>query len=37
MGYNQIMSGAIEIIGTQLTNALRALNVNFIMGGQSTS
>jgi hypothetical protein len=37
MGYNEIMSGAIEITGTQLTNALRALNVNFIMGGQSTS
>jgi hypothetical protein len=31
------MSGAVEIIGTQLINALRALDVNFIMGGQSTS
>ena len=31
------MSGAVEITGTQLTNALRALDVNFIMGGQSTS
>jgi len=37
MGYNEIMSRAIEVTGTQLTNALRALNVNFIMGGQSTS
>jgi hypothetical protein len=35
--YNEIMSGAVEITGTQLTNALRALDVNFIMGGQSTS
>jgi hypothetical protein len=31
------MSGTVEITGTQLTNALRALDVNFIMGGQSTS
>jgi hypothetical protein len=37
MGYNEIMSAANEITGTQLTNALRALNVNFIMGGQGTS
>jgi hypothetical protein len=37
MGYNEIMSGAVEITGTQLTNALRALDVNFIMGGQSTN
>jgi len=37
MGYNEIMSGPVEITGTQLTNALRALNVNFIMGGQTTS
>ena len=36
MGYNAIMSGAVEITGTQLTNALRALDVNFIMGGQTT-
>jgi hypothetical protein len=33
MRYNEIMSRAAEIMGTQLTNALRALNVNFIMGG----
>jgi hypothetical protein len=31
------MSPAAEITGTQLTNALRALDVNFIMGGQSTN
>ena len=37
MGYNDIMSPAVEITGTQLTNALRALNINFIMGGQSTN
>jgi len=37
MGYNDIMSRAVEITGTQLTNALRALDVNFIMGGQSTN
>src|SRR6266508_4236627 len=37
MGYNEIMSGAVEITGTQLTNALRALEVNFIMGRQSTN
>ncbi len=37
MGYNEIMSRAVEITGTQLTNALRALDVNFIMGGQSTN
>src|SRR3989304_136460 len=36
MGYNEIMSRAVEITGTQLTNALRALDVNFIMGGQTT-
>lgn len=30
------MSREIEITGMQLTNALRALDVNFIMGGQST-
>lgn len=35
--YNEIMSGAVEITGTQLTNALRALDVNFIMGGQGTN
>jgi len=37
MGYNNIMSPAVEITGTQLTNALRALDVNFIMGGQSAN
>jgi len=37
MRYNEIMSRAAEITGTQLTNALQALNVNFIMGGQSTN
>jgi hypothetical protein len=37
MGYDEIMSRNDEITGTQLTNALRALNVNFIMGGQSTN
>ena len=37
MGYNEIMSRAVEITGTQLTSALRALDVNFIMGGQSTN
>ena len=31
------MNPAVEITGTQLTNALRALNINFIMGGQSTN
>jgi hypothetical protein len=31
------MRPAAEITGTQLTNALRALDVNFIMGGQSTN
>jgi hypothetical protein len=31
------VSGTVEITGTQLTNALRALDINFIMGGQSTS
>jgi hypothetical protein len=31
------MSPEVEITGTQLTNALRALNINFIMGGQRTS
>ena len=36
MGYNEIMSRAVEITGTKLTNALRALDVNFIMGGQTT-
>jgi len=36
MGYNEIMSGAVEFTGTQLTNALQALGINFIMGGQST-
>lgn len=36
MGNNESMSGAVEITGSQLTNALRALDVNFIMGGQST-
>jgi hypothetical protein len=30
------MSQAVEITGTQLTNALRALDINFIMGGQNT-
>jgi len=29
------MSRTVEITGDQLTNALRALDVNFIMGGQS--
>src|SRR5215207_291874 len=37
MGYHDIMSPAAEITGTQLTNALRALDINFIMGGQSTN
>lgn len=37
MGYNDIMSPAAEITGTQLTDALRALDINFIMGGQSTN
>jgi hypothetical protein len=36
MRYNQPMSRAVEITGTQLTNALRALDINFILGGQST-
>ena len=31
------MSGAVEITGTQLTNAIRALDINLIMGGQSIS
>ena len=35
MGYNLTMSQAIVITGNQLTNALRALDVNFILGGQS--
>jgi hypothetical protein len=35
MGYNVIMSRTAEITGNQLTNALRALDVNFILGGQS--
>ena len=35
MGYNLIMSQTATITGNQLTNALRALNVNFILGGQS--
>src|SRR6185503_13912396 len=30
------MRPAAEITGTQLANALRALDVNFIMGGKST-
>lgn len=29
------MSRTLEITGNQLTNALRALDVNFILGGQS--
>jgi hypothetical protein len=29
------MSQTVEITGNQLTNALRALDVNFILGGQS--
>jgi len=29
------MSRTVEITGNQLTNALRALDVNFILGGQS--
>jgi hypothetical protein len=37
MGNNEIMSEAVEITGAQLTNALRALDVNFIMGGQGTN
>jgi len=36
MRYNKSMSRAVEITGTQLTNALRELDVNFIMGGRST-
>ncbi len=32
-----MMSPRVEITGTQLTNALRALDVNFIMGGQHTN
>jgi hypothetical protein len=35
MGYNLIMSQTVAITGNQLTNALRALNVNFLLGGQS--
>lgn len=35
MGYNLIMSQTGAITGNQLTNALRALDVNFILGGQS--
>jgi hypothetical protein len=35
--YNNFMTPAVEITGTQLTNALRALNVNFIMGGHRTN
>jgi hypothetical protein len=31
------MNPAAEITGTQLTHALRALDINFIMGGQSAS
>jgi hypothetical protein len=31
------MNPAAEITGTQLTNALRALDINFIMGGQGTN
>lgn len=31
------MSPAAEITGHQLTNALSALDVNFIIGGQSTN
>lgn len=31
------MSPAAEITGTQLTNALRASDIHFIMGGQSTN
>ena len=37
MGHNETMSGAVEITGTQLANALRSLDVNFIMGGQDTN
>lgn len=36
MGYNKSMSRSVEITGTQLTNALRALDINFILGGQSS-
>src|SRR5690242_17223247 len=31
------MSQAVEIMGTQIPNALRALSINFTMGGQSTN
>jgi hypothetical protein len=31
------MSPGVEITGAQLTNALQALDVNFIMGGQRTN
>ena len=34
MGYNLIMNQTAVITGNQLTNALRALDVNFILGGQ---
>ena len=37
MGYIDIMSPAVEITGTRLTNALRASDINFTMGGQSTN
>lgn len=33
--YNSIMSRTAAITGSQLTNALRVLGVNFILGGQS--
>jgi hypothetical protein len=33
MGYNLSMSQTVQTTGDQLTNALRALGVNFILGG----
>ncbi len=35
MGYSLIMSQTVAITSNQLANALRALDVNFILGGQS--
>ncbi len=33
--YNSVMSRTTAVTGSQLTDALRALDVNFIMGGES--
>ncbi len=35
MRYNLTMSQTATFTGNQLTNALRALDINFILGGQS--